>query len=73
MFILDVVNKRKTFIDEDVKNIKTDNPNDFSESFSKLRFNPDFNENEKAVLAWLGSSVLEHPKTKSKLSFEKTT
>lgn len=70
VFILDVVNKRKTFIEEDLKNLKTDNPNNFSESFSKLRFNPDFNENEKAVLAWLSSTVLEHPKTKTKLSFE---
>ena len=71
VYILDVVNKRKIFIEEDLNNIKTDDSNVFLESFSNLRFNPDFNENEKAVLAWLSNSVLEQPRNiKMKLSFE---
>lgn len=71
VFILDVVNKRKTFLEEGVESLKTDNPDDFLESFSKLKFNPDFNDNEKAISAWLSNSVLELPnKIKMKLSFE---
>lgn len=71
VYILDVVNKRKIFVEEDVNNLKTDNSNDFLESFSNLRFNTDFDENEKAVLAWLSNSVLKQPRNiKMKLSFE---
>jgi hypothetical protein len=71
VFILDVVTKRKTFIEEDINDLKTDNVNNFFESFSKLRFNDVFNENEKAVVAWLNSTVLDQSnKIKRKLSFE---
>lgn len=71
VYILDVANKRKPFIDEDLKNLKTDNAEEFSDSFLKLRFNSNLTDDEKAVAAWLSNTVLECPKNiKMKLSFQ---
>lgn len=71
VYILDVVNKRKPFEEADLKELKTNNLEEFSDSFLKLRFNPNLTEDEKAVDAWLSNTVLELPKNiKMKISFE---
>ena len=71
VYILNVVNNRKVFVEEDIKNLKTENQDDFFESFSNLRFNPEFDDNERAVIAWLGNLVLqESGSVKNRLSFE---
>lgn len=70
-YILDVIRKRKIFLDEDITKIKIENSNDFYESFSKLRFNTEYDDDEKAVSSWLNNSVLKQPRNiKMKLSFE---
>lgn len=71
VYILNVVNNRKIFIEEDIKNFKTENQDDFLESFSNLRFNPEFDDNERAVIAWLSNTVLQQSRSvKNKLNFE---
>lgn len=71
VYILDVANKRKPFVEEDSKELNTDSAEEFSNSFSKLRFNSNLTEDEKAVDAWLSNTVHELPRNiKLKLSFE---
>ncbi len=71
VYILNVINNRKVFVEEDIKNLKIENQDDFLESFSNLRFNAEFDDNERAVIAWLGNSVLQQSgSVKNRLSFE---
>ncbi len=71
VYILDVINRRNPFIEEDLKNLKTGNPEELADSFSNIRFNNELNNDEKAVSAWLSNTVskLSRP-IKRKLEFE---
>lgn len=70
-YILSVINSRKPFIEDDLKNLKVDNPAKFADSFSNIRFNNVLTDDEKAVSAWFSNKVsdLERP-IKRKLEFE---
>lgn len=71
VFILDVIKKRKPFIESDIENLDIKNVENFTSTFSNIRFNPDLTENEQAVKAWLTNRVLELPRNiKFRLSFE---
>lgn len=71
IYILDVANKRKPFIEEDLKNFKVEEIEELKNAVSKIRFNPTVTDDEKAVGAWLSNTVEELPRNiKMKLSFE---
>jgi len=72
VYILDVTNKRKAFVEEDLKNIKTENVDEFVDTVLNIRFNPVVTDDEKAVGAWLSNTVEELPHSirMKKLSFE---
>lgn len=71
VYILNIINLRKPFFDEGVKNIKTDNPEDFAYSILNLQLNNELTEDEQAVTAWFKNTVsdLLRP-VKKKLEFE---
>lgn len=70
VYILSVINSRKPFIEEDLKNLKVENPEEFANSFSNIRINNILTDDEKAVSAWFSNKVsdLERP-IKKKLEF----
>lgn len=71
VYILEIVNKRKPFIEEDIKKMDLNDIENFVSSVSNIRFNANLTDDEKAVEAWLGNNVLALPKNiKKKLSFE---
>lgn len=70
VYILSIINRRKTFTDESMGNFKIDNIEAMIDGFSKLEFN-ELTDDELAVQAWLSNGVLELPYSiKKKLSFE---
>lgn len=71
VYILNIITLRKPFIEEDLKGLKTDSPENFADSIFKLRFNYNLTEDEKAVSAWFSNTVsdLATP-MKRKLEFE---
>lgn len=71
VYILDIINLRKPFIEESTLNIKTDNPEEFANSILNLQFNNILTEDEQAVSAWFINTVsnLKRP-IKKKLEFE---
>lgn len=71
VYILSIINSRKPFIEEDLKNLKVDNPEEFANSFSNIRINNVLTDDEKAVSAWFSNQVsdLERP-IKRKLEFQ---
>lgn len=71
VYILSIISDRKPFLEEDVKNFKTDNPEEFVKSFSDIRINNVLTDNEKALSAWFSNTVsdLERP-IRRKLEFE---
>lgn len=70
VYILSIINSRKPFIEEDLKNLKVDNPEEFANLFSNIRINNILTDDEKAVSAWFSNKVsdLERP-IKKKLEF----
>ena len=70
-YILNIINLRKPFLEESVKDLRTDNPDDFANSLLNLQFNNDLTEDEQAVAAWFKNTVSElHRPVKKKLEFE---
>lgn len=71
VYILTIINMRKPFIEDDLKNLKIDNPEEFANSFSNIRFNNILTDDEKAVSAWFSNTVSELDRLiKRKLEFE---
>ncbi|WP_297085455.1 hypothetical protein [uncultured Draconibacterium sp.] len=71
VYILSIINSRKPFVEDDLKNLKTDDPEEFINSFSNIRFNDVLTDDEKAVSAWFNNSVSElNRPIKKKLEFE---
>ena len=71
VYILSIINSRKPFIEDDLKNLKVDNSEEFANSFLNIRINNILTDDEKAVSAWFSNKVsdLERP-IKRKLEFE---
>jgi hypothetical protein len=70
VYILSIINRRKTFTDKSMENFKIDTIETMIDGFSKLEFN-ESTDDERAVQAWLSNGVLELPYSiKKKLSFE---
>ena len=71
VYILNIINLRKPFLEESIQNIKIDNAEDFAKSFLNLEFNPNFTEDEQAVSAWFHNAVSDLKySVKKKLEFE---
>ncbi len=71
VYILEVVNGRKSFIEKDLENLNLSSKEMFTESFSNLALNPILTDDEKAVEAWLTNKVSELSReVKKKISFE---
>ncbi len=71
VYILNIINLRKPFREESVKDIRTDNPEEFASSILNLQFNDTLTDDEQAITAWFKNSVsdLQRP-IKKKLEFE---
>lgn len=70
VYILAIINKRKTFTETSFEKFKIETVEEFIEGFSGLIFT-DLNDDEKAVEAWLSNAVHKlHPSIKKKLYFE---
>lgn len=71
VYILSIINLRKPFIEEDLKDLKIDNPENFANSFLNVRLNNILTDDEKAVSAWFSNSVSDLARPlKRKLEFE---
>jgi len=57
VYILSIINSRKPFIEDDLKSLKVDSPEEFANSFSNIRMNNVMTDDEKAVYAWFNNSV----------------
>lgn len=70
VYILNIIGLRKPFLEESIKELKTNNPEDFAKSILNLQFNSTLTEDELAVTAWFKNSVsnLRGP-IKKKLEF----
>lgn len=70
VYILSIINKRKTFTEDSLKEFKMETEEDLIKGISGLTFT-ELNGDEKAVKAWLSNTVNELPHSvKKKLSFE---
>lgn len=71
VYILNVINLRKPFTEESVKELKVDSPENLENSFLNLQFNNILTEDEQALVAWFSNTVsdLSRP-VKKKLEFE---
>lgn len=70
MYILDVINRRKPFMEEDLAKVNINDEESFA-SFSNIRLNTILTNDEQAVNAWFSNSVAELSRSiKMKLSFE---
>jgi len=75
IFILDIINNRKAFNEEDLKGFVDENNkfniNQFKKEISQLRFNNILSDDEKVIDAWLSNTVHDLSyQIKKKLSFE---
>lgn len=71
IYILNIINLRKPFLDESVKDLNTDNPEEFANSILSLQFNNTLTDDEKAVTAWFKNTVSDSVRPiKRKLEFE---
>lgn len=71
VYILNIINDRKPFLGESLKNFKTDSPEDFVKSLSNLQYNNNLTDDEQAVTAWFKNSVSDLPfRLKGKLGFK---
>lgn len=71
-YLLDTMNQRKPFVEEDLKDLRVDDPEAFTSSFMNLRLNDHLTEDEQAIEAWFNNTVgeLTNQRVKKKLSFE---
>jgi hypothetical protein len=70
VYILSIINKRKTFTEDSLEKFKMDNIEESISGFKGLEFN-ELNHDEKAVKAWLSNKVHELPyHIKKKLGYE---
>lgn len=71
LYILNIISLRKPFLEESIKELKINNPEDFSNSILNLQFNITLTDDEQAITAWFKNSVsdLKRP-IKKKLEFE---
>lgn len=71
IYILNVINLRKPFIEEGVKNINVANLEEFSNSLLSLKYNNSLTDDEQAVTAWFQNSIsnLKNP-IKNKIGFK---
>ena len=70
LYILAIINRRKTFTQKSLENFKLDSVEEIIVGFSELEFN-ELTNDELAVEAWLSNKVLELPyNVKKKLGFE---
>src|SRR5699024_6771049 len=71
VYILDIINHRKPFVEDDLKNLNINDAENFASSFSNIRFNNILTEDEQAVDAWFGNKVEDLPYSiKKRLGFE---
>jgi hypothetical protein len=71
IYILNIIKEQKIFTEDSLKELRTDNPENFANSFLNLRFNNILTLDEQAVSAWFGNTVSDLPRpTKRKLEFE---
>jgi hypothetical protein len=71
VYIRTIIDKRRPFIEEDIENFKIDNPADFENYFSNIRFNSILTDDEKAVSAWFSNTVSDLARPlKRKMEFE---
>lgn len=71
VYILNIINSRNPFIEEDLKKIKTDNPENFVNSFLSIRLNNNLTDDEKAISAWFSNTVSDLTRLlKRKLEFK---
>jgi len=71
VYILNIIKLSHPFVEEDLNNIKTDNPENFTDSFLNIRLNNNLTDDEKAITAWFSNTVsdLSIP-IKKKLEFK---
>lgn len=71
VYILNIINLRKPFLEESLIDFKMDDAEEFVNSILNLQFNHTFTNDEKAVIAWFNDAVPELPGSiKKKLDFE---
>ena len=71
VYILNIINSRKPFLEDDIRDLKIDNPENSANSFSNLRLNNILTQDEHAVVAWFSNKVSDLTKPiKKKLEFE---
>lgn len=71
VYLLNIINLRKPFLEEGFKDIKTDSPEKFASSILNLQCNNTLTDDEQAVTAWFKNTVsdLKRP-IKMKLEFK---
>lgn len=71
IYILNIISLRKPFLEESIKDPKTDSPEEFANSILNLQFNNTLTDDEKAVTAWFKNTVSDSDRPiKRKLEFE---
>jgi hypothetical protein len=71
VYLLSIINTRIPFEENDLKDLKIDNPEEFTNSFSNIRFNNILTDDEKAVSAWFSNTISDLARPiKRKLEFE---
>lgn len=70
VYILNIINLRQPFIEDDLNDLKIEDPESFANSFLNLRLNDNLTDDEKAVVAWFSNKVYDLPNPiKRKLEF----
>ncbi len=70
-YILNTINSRKPFLEDDIKELRIDNVEAFTETLLNLKFNNNLTEDEQAVAAWFNNTVSNLARqVKKKLEFE---
>ncbi|MBN8877737.1 MAG: hypothetical protein J0I32_09350 [Sphingobacteriales bacterium] len=71
IYILDVINHRKPFVEDDVANLNTEDKEKLLSALLNIRLNNVLTADEQAIEAWFNNTVTELPyTTRKKLSFE---
>jgi hypothetical protein len=70
-YIVNIINQRKPFIEDEFIEFKTEMPEELIESVMDIHFNIELTADEKAVAAWLANNVNDLPYgIKKKLEFK---